>query len=190
METLQEFYSFFEAIPHDQWVTGALTHGDKHCALGMLGCKSISFDTLNHDAQLLTKLLSQSRAIPVTSPSGKTGIVWQINDGCYFKEIDNPKERILYAIKLAMDSESIADFLDALALAFLDDFDTEHGIGETSQIQQISGDEFKSLLDHSIPLSVADYVGVKTSDDGFLSSLLQANAEHIHLPNQQQTNQA
>jgi hypothetical protein len=180
METLQEFYNFFNDVPADKWVKGSLTDGDTHCALGLLNCKTIGWEGMNHDGQLLTKLLAQSRAIPVDYGS-RTGIVWRINDGYYFKEIDNPKDRILYAIKLAMDSESITEFLDELMLAFLDELFEDSA---TPAVQVISGEEFKQLLDNSAPRDLSEYVGIKTSDDGFINSLLNAQHEFALNPDQ------
>ena len=162
MNTLQEFYDFFSNIPDDKWNVGSLTKGDTHCALGQLGETAISYDLLSHDAQVLTDLLAHSKAIPVTTKHGMQAIVWHINDGCYFKEVTSPKERILFAIKLAMDSESITEFLNELMFELQDAFDIEYGLKPAASAppHQISEAEFKSLIDNSIPQSITDSVGV------------------------------
>jgi hypothetical protein len=192
MDTLQEFYNFFESLPESSWNSGSLTSGDTHCALGHLKSESIGFDTMNSDSQKLTKLLAHSKAIPVLIGTYlASAIVWQINDGFYFKEFSTPKERILYAIKLAMDAESITDWLDSLLLDFLDDWDRENGIGVSTPIQTLTENEFQALLDQSVPAKAEQFVSedpfiqqllsgadrIQTQDDGFLASLLQQAPE-------------
>jgi|SRR6476469_951419 len=84
------FIRKFEAIPDELWTTGKCVAGEKRCAIGHCGERSLrNDDDYGPEAQALISILGAFDTD-----------VTDINDGCYLPENDpsTPKQRILKAL--------------------------------------------------------------------------------------------